>query len=161
MDELGKLHPQSVNTLRIPTINFGDHIEIFHPFLRIGKGSSFVDNAGAGGIGATIDVYSGKIKSAGDEEGNYYLRHPDTGVQLIDFKIPYWEDAIAMAKELASLVPDVKYVGWDLALTYKGWVLVEGNEDGQFVFQYFDQEGAMPEIKNIISKLEGTESIIR
>lgn len=58
------------------------------------------------------------------------------------------------AKELAKMVPDVKYVGWDLALTENGWVMIEGNEDGQFVFQYFSHQGVAKEIKEIYEKLK-------
>lgn len=152
--ELSVLHPESVNTLRIPTINYGDHIEIFHPFLRIGRGDSFVDNAGAGGIGGNINVQTGTIYCAGDECGNSYIYHPDTNVRLIDFKIPKWEEAVSTAIALAKQVPDVRYIGWDLALTDDGWVLIEGNEDGQFVFQYFSHSGVKEEVTNISKKLK-------
>ena len=30
------------------------------------------------------------------------------------------------------IVPSTKYVGWDMAFTDKGWVVVEGNNYGQF-----------------------------
>ena len=43
-------HPNSVNTIRIVTINYGDSIEIKWPFMRVGRGAAVVDNAGAGGI---------------------------------------------------------------------------------------------------------------
>lgn len=152
--ELSALHPESVNTLRIPTINYGDHIEIFHPFLRIGKGSNFVDNAGSGGIGCNIDIQSGSIVCAGDENGIDYTHHPDTNIKLIGFNIPKWGEAMQTAKELAKMVPDVKYVGWDLALTENGWVMIEGNEDGQFLFQYFSHKGVAKEIKEIYEKLK-------
>ena len=46
-----ELHPSSVNTVRIPTIRCSnEETVIFHPFLRVGRGNSVVDNAGSGGI---------------------------------------------------------------------------------------------------------------
>jgi hypothetical protein len=41
---LSKLHPQSVNTLRIITFNNNGHVELFSATLRIGSGNKSVDN---------------------------------------------------------------------------------------------------------------------
>ena len=38
-----------------------------------------------------------------------------------------------MIAKLVQVLPDQRYVGWDLALSKDGWVLVEGNSGGQFV----------------------------
>ena len=37
-------------------------------------------------------------------------------------------------------MPEQKYIGWDFALTDKGWVLIEGNW-GQLVGQYATKVG--------------------
>ena len=44
------LHKESVNTLRIHTICFDGDVTVFHPYIRIGRGKSVVDNAGSGGV---------------------------------------------------------------------------------------------------------------
>ena len=54
---------------------------------------------------------------------------------------------------MASEVPDVHYVGWDIALTNEGWVMIEGNEDGQFGFQYIGP-GVADEVKQICKRLK-------
>ena len=54
---------------------------------------------------------------------------------------------------MASECPDVHYVGWDLALTDDGWVMIEGNEDGQFGFQYISP-GVAKEVAEIYKKLK-------
>lgn len=151
--KMGVLHPASVNTIRIPTINYGDHIEIFHPYMRMGMNNSFVDNVASGGIAALIDPTTGIVMSSGDEFGNSYTVHPNTNEPIVGFKIPYWEDAITTVKQMASEVPDVHYVGWDLALTNQGWVMIEGNEDGQFGFQYIGP-GVAEEVKQICKRLK-------
>lgn len=111
--------------------------------LRIGQGNTFVDNGGAGGILAPIDLETGIIHSIPmDKLLNKYIIHPDTGVQIIGYKIPRWNEAIALARKLAYVVPSVRYVGWDLALTDDGWIMIEGNDNGQFVArQMLDQSG--------------------
>lgn len=71
--DIAKLHPTSVNTLRIITIRNKDEIIVWHPLLRIGRGGSIVDNALSGGIFACVDKDTGIVVSkAYDEDGNTY-----------------------------------------------------------------------------------------
>ena len=41
--------------------------------------------------------------------------------------MPYWDELVAFAKEIAMVVPEQRIVGWDLALSVDGWVIIEGN----------------------------------
>lgn len=150
---MAEFHPQSVNTVRIPTFKTKDGIKIMYPFMRTGCGDSFVDNAGSGGVLAVIDPTTGKTIAACDENGNDYEVHPDSGKQIVGFTIPQWEEAVSMAKELAMVLPDVKYTGWDLALTNKGWVMVEGNNRGQFLWQYALHRGCRSEFEAIYNQM--------
>ena len=151
---LHDLHPQSVNTLRIPTIKYEDRTEVIHPILRVGQGDAIVDNGGSGGICCAIDVETGVVKSAADENGNYYTVHPDTGISLIGLQIPQWEEAKNLVKELSCVLPDNHYTGWDLALTVDGWVLQEANDRGTFIlFQLTEQKGFRDEIEKIVHEL--------
>ena len=148
-DSLSQFHPQSVNTLRINTVNLGNRVEIKWPCLRIGVGESVVDNAGAGGIFGAIDVFTGRIMTVSDESHHEYKSHPDTNIPLIGFKIPYWDDACEIAKKLAQFVPDCRFVGWDLALTSKGWVLVEGNYSPLLIYQISIGKGIRKEFEQM------------
>ena len=130
--KMSSLHPQSVNTLRMPTIHVKDEILFFHPGMRIGRGDSIVDNGGSGGILAAIDEQTGCIKAAAIEDGTDYIVHPDTNIPLIGFQIPLWEEAKAFTMKLMQALPEGVYISWDIALTEKGWVMVEGNSRGQF-----------------------------
>lgn len=151
---LHDIHPESVNTLRIPTIKYEDRTEIIHPILRCGRGSAVVDNGGAGGICCAIDVETGIVKSAADEKGNYYTVHPDTAIPLVGLTIPKWDEAKNLVKELANVLPDNHYTGWDLALTEEGWVLQEANDRGTFIlFQITERHGFREEIERIVHEL--------
>lgn len=153
-DRLKNLHPSSVNTIRVTTIRMDDSVQIIHPFLRVGQGGNIVDNGGAGGIICDIDLGTGKIFATADEKGKHYSIHPDTGEKLIGFEIPHWKEALEFAKELALVIPDNRYSGWDLALTKSGWMMVEGNSRGQFVgWQLPSQIGFRKEIYNILREL--------
>lgn len=151
-DELASFHPSSVNTVRLTTVRMsnGDIYTIHRPFIRFGQGGRCVDNGGNGGIIAAIDFETGIIKGAIDERMNHYVVHPDTGKILLGYKIPQWEEAKAFVVQLAKVMPDLNYCGWDIALTDQGWVMVEANGKGLFIgFQMPTQEGFREEFENI------------
>lgn len=151
--EMAKLHPQSVNTLRITTLRMNDRVEVLHPFLKIGRGDSVVDNGGAGGILCTINA-DGVVDYTGDELGRSFDVHPETGEQIVGFCIPRWNEVIEMVKELALVTPTNRYTGWDVALSKDGWVLVEANARGQFVgWQIPSQKGFRREICSLLMEI--------
>lgn len=150
--ELGQFHPSSVNTVRVPTILYKDRIEIIHPFFRIGMGGSVVDNGGSGGMINALDPDTGEVLISADQMGNYYTNHPDTGLLLKGFRIPKWNEAKELARELAKVVPDNHYCGWDFVLTDQGWILQEANDRGGFKgFQL--QKGFRKELMAILNEL--------
>jgi len=133
--EIAQFHPESVNTVRIVTYRSDDgtaHTQWC--FLRMGAGDSHTDNMSAGGISALIDYDTGIIVDCGrDYKGERFVYHPDTGVQFVGFKIPRWDEVKEMVQRLANVLPQVRFVGWDLAYTDRGWVFVEGNAQPQCV----------------------------
>ena len=154
-ERMAAFHPSSVNTLRLTTARFDDRVEIIHPFMRIGRGGKVVDNGGAGGLLANINPDTGTIFVCMDENAIEYVKHPDSRLDIIGFEIPRWEEAVALAKELATVVKGQRWTGWDLALSDKGWVMVEGNAMSQFVgWQIPTQKGFMPEAQQILKELK-------
>ena len=151
--EMAKFHPSSVNTVRVPTIKMQDDVLIVHPFMRMGQHGSFVDNAGAGGIICAIDASCGRVLAAADEHGHQYTEHPDTKEAIVGFQIPRWDELVGFVKRAALVVPENRYTGWDLALTDEGWILIEANRRGQFVWQIPLQSGFRDEINGILKKL--------
>lgn len=137
-ESMAKLHPQSVNTVRCATFVKDGTPHIMFMFLRIGQGNSIVDNGGAGGFVASIDVTTGIVETPGvTETCHTALIHPDTGVQIIGMNIPHWDELKKTALALAMVYPQQPYVSWDLALTEQGWIMVEGNSAGQFIGPQF------------------------
>ncbi len=152
--EMDKLHPQSLNSVRVPTLKLKDRVVIFRPVLRIGRGDSVVDNASSGGVLVAVDADTGICCKEGvDELGGRYLCHPNTGVTLPGFQIPRWDEAKALAIELAGVVEGNHYIGWDLALTDNGWVMVEGNPRGQFIMQIATKQGIKEELEAYIAQM--------
>lgn len=133
-EPMARLHPASVNTVRCATFMTEHGPEIIFTFLRMGQAGSVVDNAGAGGIVACVDMQTGVVETVGRmENGRSVIFHPDSGCQILGMQIPRWDELRALGLELAEVLPEQKYISWDFALTDGGWVVVEGNCAGQFV----------------------------
>lgn len=128
-EDMARLHPSSVNTMRILTDLVDGQVHIAYITVKMGRGSGVCDNSGQGGILCRVDPQSGKIISpATDDYFNIYERHPDTGIVLQGYQLPMVDRAVAMAKEAALVFPQVGHVGWDMAITPTGPAIIEGNE---------------------------------
>ena len=160
-EEMARIHAGSVNTLRIPTAIIKDEngdpkIQLFHPSLRMGRGDSFVDNFSAGGVSALIDPETGVIYTDGaDKKGHSFECHPDSGIRFKGFQIPQWDEAVAMVKEAAMMIPDNHYCGWDLAYSAQhGWCMVEANCTAQMgAMQMVTKEGRKAELEALIAQM--------
>lgn len=127
--DLARFNESSVNTVRAITFNTKHGIKVPYCMIRTGRPGAFVDNSGGGGIQAEIDFESGIIVSDGfDELGGHYVAHPGSGVVFQEYWMPNWDQLKELVFTSATKVPGIKFIGWDLAHTKDGWVIVEGNE---------------------------------
>lgn len=56
-----------------------------------------------------------------------------------------------VVKELSAKALTVRYIGWDLAHTDQGWVVIEGNCSGQMIGpQIVFQRGFKEDIKKLL-----------
>lgn len=118
---------ESVNTIRILTFNNFNKCNILAAILRMGV-NSYVDNFSAGGIVASIDIKTGKVCTKGvDKYQNEYYEHPVSKIKIDDIKIPYWDRVLKLVEECYDVIPEVRYIGWDIAITNDGPVIIEGN----------------------------------
>ena len=125
---MNRLYPNSINTLRTVTINNGGDISVVVVLCRVGNGGR-VDNFLNGGVMTRVSVETGELLyDAVDAQNVVYSKHPITGAVFKGFQIPMWDACKKMACEAAAVLPQVGYVGWDIAVTPDGPVLVEGNE---------------------------------
>lgn len=125
---LSTLNQSSVNTVRCFTLRLKKDIIVPWTFIKVGRDGSFVDNGGAGGLLVGINGETGVFNTDGvDEYGCRYEKHPDTGITFKGFSLPEWDSMIALCKEMAAMEPKVPWIGWDMAHTDHGWVIIEGN----------------------------------
>ncbi len=137
-DEMNKLNPSSVNTTRMVSVmNDKGEVTILTAFLRIGNGINHVDNFNSGGMTAKINVETGIVEEdAVNKEGTVFEKHPTTGTVIKGFQMPFWNEAKELVKKAAKLSTHVRYVGWDVGMSVKGPVLIEGNQfPGHDIYQ--------------------------
>ena len=142
-EEMNKLNKSSVNTTRMVSVMNGKgEVTILATFVRIGNGKC-VDNFNSGGMTAKVDVETGIIlEEAVNKNGELFENHPLTGTKIKGFQIPYWNEAKEMVKEAAKKSKHVRYVGWDVAMSINGPVLIEGNQfPGHDIYQVAEKIG--------------------
>lgn len=134
---IAQIYPYSINTIRINTVVTRGAVKILSAAFRMGNNGGITDNFHQGGIAAPVDISSGIIYGlATDRWNRTYTHHPFSGVKLIGLSLPQWNKVLELAHELVAVVPQVRFVGWDIALTSKGIpVMVEGNVHPGFQVQ--------------------------
>lgn len=126
--ELSKLNPNSVNTIRIFTYKQ----RCIAAVIRMGIGERHVDN---GGVFAPLDIEYGIVVN-----GAYSLSytfnitecqtvHPTSGIFLPGFQIPFWKECVSMVEEASGLIKGIPLVGWDVAITESGPIIIEANSE--------------------------------
>jgi hypothetical protein len=130
--EFAVFHPQSINTVRIITVKKGNDINVIGSFLRMGVNGSYTDNSSSGGIACGIHLENGSLEKYGmfkPEFGTKCARHPNTGVIFEGYKIPKWREIVEYVKRAHSLFYGLHSIGWDVAVTDDGVMIVEGNDN--------------------------------
>ena len=153
---MAAFNESSVNTVRAITFVTKKGIVIPYCTLRTGRPGSFVDNGGAGGVQAAIDFETGVIQTDGfDEIGGVFADHPASGTTFKGFQLPDWPQLQALVREAATVVPQIHFIGWDLAHTEKGWVIVEGNENCYIIAkQMIEDKGLRSVFENIMKDMD-------
>ena len=103
--------------------------------LRIIVGASLVDNFRNGRNGNLI----GTLPKAGGRVGQVFgpapgrarwalhEKHPQTGAPFAGFEVPYWDQACRLVERAAVAMLPLRTIGWDVAITDEGPLLIEGN----------------------------------
>ena len=123
------IYPGSINTVRIVTILKDGVSHVICAYFRIGNSGNAVDNFNHGGMVTPVDEVTGIVKyPAMDKTKVVYEDHPVTGTHIQGFQFPDWDKARELVMEAAKEIPQMGYVGWDVAFSEDGPLLVEGND---------------------------------
>jgi len=138
---------------RLPTVRFvttmtGHGAELFRVAWKMPAGKNTADNFWReGNLLLTMDIEGGKVLRAVSGRGltmQEHQTHPDTEAQLVGFAHPHWNEMKALALEGARLMRDIPYIGWDIACTDEGPVIVEMNKrPDAFLMQFAERRGIL------------------
>lgn len=125
---LSKVHPPSVNTIRIISLRLHESIHILSAAIKFGTNGAHVDNISAGGLTFGIKN-NGTLKDFGlKNDFKKYQKHPDTGVDLINFSIPGLPQVKTTVKQLHKMNFYFDLISWDIAIDKNEQpVLIESN----------------------------------
>lgn len=150
--EMNKLCDKSVNTMRIMTFNDNGKSRIIWMGLRVGNGINSIDNFHAQGMAVNIDINTGElVGNAIDKDLNEYSEHPLTHVKFNGFQIPCFAEAKQMVLEASLRSDKILVVGWDVAISKDGPVIIEGNRRPGFDIVQVLSGGRMDIVNDVLS----------
>lgn len=155
--DVARLYPEAVNTIRIITmVDAKGEAHCMLAVFKMGRDGRVVDNYGLHG---PVDLETGEFlfpAHSGDTFADeMFTEHPNTHVPLVGYKVPYVKEAVEMAKRAALVVPQMRYIGWDIAITPTGPAIIEGNNYCAHDFWQLPGQtpggiGVMPKIMEVI-----------
>lgn len=135
--ELVRLSGNSnLQTVRfISFIDMAGGADILQAHLKLITGDNITDNFEyglMGNIGAQVSLVDGKLANAItialDGSGiKTVVAHPQTDICFAGFQLPFWSEACSLVRRAALKFSPIRTIGWDIALTPDGPVVLEGN----------------------------------
>ena len=160
IEECLSQHPDMVfgntclNTIRAMSLCGPDGKgHVMKAILRAGVGDTVVDNYARGGSIYEVDLKTGVVTSYGKSKaGDVHLVHPKTDIVMLGYKIPMWNQVIEICERASEKLPQVAFVGWDVAITQDSVQLIEGNCSADYeLYEYLGNTGFYEKIKAILN----------
>ena len=128
-EDMKKLYPDACNTLRITVAREGKDMRVMGRMCMLGAHGTDCSNWHFGGVSINLKEDGTLDKFGFCKIDKKVTTHPDTGVKFDGYKIPYFDDAIALAKRATECFYGFCSIGWDIAITADGPIIIEGNDD--------------------------------
>jgi hypothetical protein len=96
------------------------------------------DKGEKGNLWCGVDTDTGRIVDAfalkkGVDRLERISRHPDTGRDVVGFRIPCWDEVRELVLRLAEVFRPQSLIHWDIGVTPSGPVVIEGNMGGSIL----------------------------
>lgn len=127
-----------LQTVRICThVTADNQVEMLFAFMKLAGSEGLADAFNLGKTGnmlAEIDPANGRLRKvhAMDQQQEYLVQvdqHPVTQANLLEFTVPHWETCKQLAEQVSLAFLPLRAVGWDIAITEQGPMVLEGNEN--------------------------------
>ncbi len=126
------LGTKALSTFRIYTMIDGKgDVHVLKAKYRVGTGDAITDTAD-GCIAYPVSIKYGVIEGPGINEvldSNHYFYHPKCDKLMVGMRIPMWDKVLEVVTKAAKRIPQIRYVGWDIAITNSSIEIIEGNHN--------------------------------
>ena len=166
IEELVKQHPAwealcpgCVNTMRIITGAAKGKSWMLFASTRVGSGTSVADNFHMGGSAVLIDMETGKLTGNGIDKKLNEHECSTTGIRYDGYEVPFWEEIKQMVLDAALVNDEIHFIGWDVAVTEDGPLIIEGNRGSGFDLpQVIAKRGMKDMLETLVKDVERLEN---
>lgn len=157
----------AVSTLRLVTIRENATPRLFYALWKIPAPGAMSDNFWqAGSMIAPVDGETGTAGQAWAGTGldaQTVDQHPVSGLALQGTVLPFFHEARRMACEAHALFPEFGVVGWDIAITEHGPLIIECNDNPHHgLYQLAYRQGIRnPEFRPVLERTAAFSRQIR
>jgi hypothetical protein len=115
-DFFAQFNPDSVNTMRMVTLNINEKCTVLSAFLRMGSKGSFVDNF-CSGVGVLAGInYEGYLNEFGIDKNFDKVFKAPTGLEFKGVCIPNYDSVKQQIIDFHRKIPFANLIGWDVTL---------------------------------------------
>ena len=138
----------AVSTVRVVTVNRTDQPEVLYTAWKLPSPTAMSDNFWqAGSLIALVAPKTGEVlqvRFASGPDTQWPEVHPVSGCQIKGITLPDWQSVLDLAIAAHAIVPDNGVLGWDIALTPQGPLIIECNENtGHALYQLAAGRGVL------------------
>lgn len=143
--ELLQYSPHCVNPLRIRTVYHKGNFEVISIYICFGGHNAYWANGVSSGAMVALNSNGQCISDVfcempGKDGRSQYL--PDSEIPVSNIIVPGVKQAIDLALAAHKTLPQIHSIGWDVAVTDDGPIIIEGNSDyGPVTYQYISGKG--------------------
>ncbi len=135
--DLDLLTQSGIATMRVLTLDRGEGPEFFRAVIKLTGSGNVADNFWRkGNLLAPIDIETGTMGRAHSGMGidaEIVENHPETGEPICGTVLPFWNETLDLCRTTANLFSDAVIIGFDIAITGSGPVIVEANYDPHLI----------------------------
>ena len=105
-----------------------------------------------------MDIESGKLVGNGIDKKLNESEKSITNIKFDGFQIPYWEEIKEMVLKAALVNDKVNLVGWDVAISKNGPLIIEGNRGPGFdLVQILLKKGTKYMLDDLLQEVKNGE----
>lgn len=128
-ESMSKVYPGAINTVRIVTLSGRKGIVVFMSHLTFGANGSPCSNQAQGGIVVGVNEEGILTTDGHMKHPPLVSKHPNSGIIFKGYVIPEYKACVELAKRAHRTLSRIYSIGWDIAITPNGPVIIEANRD--------------------------------